>query len=222
MVHKATQSYWMKLLTSFLFAAAMAYIEAVVVVYLRELYYPEGFSFPLRLVPVKIIIIELFREIATLVMLATVAVFAGRKFWERFGYFIILFGIWDIFYYIWLKITLDWPSSLFEPDILFLIPLPWIGPVIAPLLIAALMITVGISITYLFHKGNDFRPTYVSWSLAITGIIIILYSFMRDSDAWLYQTMPKPYGYWQLAAGLILLSSAYLHIWIKVMKETKS
>ena len=31
-----------------LYAVAMGYLEAAVVVYLRAIYYPEGFSFPLK------------------------------------------------------------------------------------------------------------------------------------------------------------------------------
>ena len=113
-------SYRMRLIYVMLFAVAMGYFEAAIVVYLRELYYPEGFSFPLTVPPVRLIIIELFREAATIIMLISVAALAARKFWERFGYFIILFGIWDIFYYISLKVTLNWPSTLFDWDILFL------------------------------------------------------------------------------------------------------
>ncbi|TET93422.1 MAG: hypothetical protein E3J26_06330, partial [Candidatus Zixiibacteriota bacterium] len=97
-----------------LFGVAMAYVEAMVVVYLRELLYPEGFSFPLKLMPLNLIAMELSRELASIVMLVAVAGITGKKFWERFGYFIILFGIWDIFYYVWLKVTIDWPSSLFD------------------------------------------------------------------------------------------------------------
>ena len=104
-----------------IFGIAMGFAEAAVVVYLRAIYYPEGFSFPLKILTDYKIMIEVLREIATLFMLLSVAFFAGRKFWERFAYFILPFGIWDIFYYIWLKVLIDWPSSMFDWDILFLI-----------------------------------------------------------------------------------------------------
>lgn len=45
-----------------LFGIAMGILESIVVVYLRELYYPSGFSFPLGLLPVKIYATEVLRE----------------------------------------------------------------------------------------------------------------------------------------------------------------
>ena len=130
-----------------LYAIAMGYIEAAVVVYLRDLYYPGGFRFPLASFPEAMAPVEIARETATLVMLGAVGTLAGKRFWERFGWFIIAFGVWDIAYYGWLKVLLDWPASLFEPDILFLIPSSWVGPVIAPVLVSVLMIGIGAAIT---------------------------------------------------------------------------
>ena len=106
--------YATRLFLILLFGVAVAYFEAAVVVYLRELFYPDGFSFPLTVIPLSLYAIELFRELATIVILITVAALAGKRFWERFGFFIILFGVWDIFYYIWLKTTINWPSSLLD------------------------------------------------------------------------------------------------------------
>lgn len=180
----------------------MAYIEAAVVVYLRELYYPEGFSFPLKLIPDRLLFIELLREAATIVMLAIIAVLTGRKPWERFGWFIIAFGIWDIFYYIWLRATICWPAGLLDWDILFLVPLPWIGPVIAPILISLVMIGAGLSITRLYDGGRTFSPPRSSWILAVAATVIILYSFMRDTGATLNQHKPQPYYFSLLIIGL--------------------
>jgi len=193
-----------------LFGVAMAYVEAMVVVYLRELLYPEGFSFPLKLMPLNLIVMELSRELASIAMLVAIAAIAGKKFWERFGYFIILFGTWDIFYYVWLKVTIGWPSSLFDWDILFLIPIPWIGPVIAPVLVALLMVIIGLSITSLFARGYTFRPTALAWVLSVVGTTAILFSLMRDTGATLYQQMPQPYMYGLLIVGLLLNLIAYL------------
>lgn len=193
-----------------MFGVAMAYVEAMVVVYLRELLYPEGFSFPLKLMPLNLIVMELSRELASIAMLVAIAAIAGKKFWERFGYFIILFGTWDIFYYVWLKVTIGWPSSLFDWDILFLIPIPWIGPVIAPVLVALLMVIIGLSITSLFARGYTFRPTALAWVLSVVGTTAILFSLMRDTGATLYQQMPQPYMYGLLIVGLLLNLIAYL------------
>ncbi len=208
-----------KLLYVSLFAVAMAYFESAVVVYLRELYYPEGFSLPLKVINIRMIRIELFRELATIIMMITVSAICGKRFWERFGYFLILFGIWDIFYYVFLKITLDWPSSLLEWDVLFLIPYPWIGPVIAPSLVALLMIIIGISITGLFNRGLYFRPTLITWLLTIIATGMILFSFMYDTDATLRLENPQPYFYWLLISGLTLYLVAYLHSYREIIKQ---
>ena len=205
----SARSYAARLFTITLFAVAMGFFEAMVVVYLRELFYPAGFSFPLKPVPPALLALEIAREAATIVMLSCVAVLAAKRFWARFGYFLVLFGVWDVFYYIWLKAAIGWPATVFDWDILFLIPLPWIGPVIAPVLIALFMIAAGISLTRIFAAGGEFRPVRSSWVMASAGTVILLYSFMNDLDAGLGGMMPKPYSYALLGAGLALYGAAY-------------
>jgi len=131
---------WVLIVT---FAAAMAWVEAACVYYLRvmvdrvEPYQPD----PL---PIRGILgeVELVREGATLLMLATTGILAGRTWRARLSYAAIAFGSWDILYYVFLRIISGWPASLFDWDILFLLPLPWWGPVLAPVCIASLMIGV--------------------------------------------------------------------------------
>ncbi len=124
-----------------LYAVAMGFFEAAVVVYLRELYYPDGFRFPLVLLPDRIAWTELARELTTLIMLLAIAMIAGRDRLDRFFVFGFLFGVWDIVYYVGLWVLLGWPESLLTWDVLFLIPLPWLGPVFYPVLISLLLIT---------------------------------------------------------------------------------
>ncbi len=193
------------------YGVAMGYFEAVLVVYLRGMFYPEGFSFPLRLMPARLIVIEVAREAATVVMLAAVAYLAGRRFWERFGWFLVLFGVWDIFYYIFLKATIGWPATLVDWDVLFLIPLPWIGPVLAPSLVALLMIAVGILIALDIERGVEFKPSRLSWWCALAATALILWSFMCDFDATLRQQMPRPYLWRLLIAGLALYAAGFAH-----------
>lgn len=162
-----------------IFFISMALLESAVVVYLRELYYPNGFVFPLSPMKSVIILTELAREFATIVMLWTIAYVAGRNFSTRFAWFIIGFGIWDIFYYVFLYVFIQWPASLFEWDILFLIPLPWYGPVIAPCLISVFMILFGMLILYSNQKNN------VIWQmrtllLFLFGCVMGLSSFMEE------------------------------------------
>lgn len=198
-----------KIIWVMLFAIAFAYVEASVVVYLRAIYYPDMFEFPLKMIRTDHLVVELFREAATILMLAALGIVAGQRGWQRFGFFCIAFGVWDIFYYIWLKATLDWPSSLTEWDVLFLIPLPWIGPVIAPASIALLMTLCGIDIVVRTARRQFFAPTLLSWLLAIFATALILFSFMYDTDATLRGQMPRPYRYELLIAGVLLYVWGY-------------
>src|SRR5256714_5264609 len=118
-----------------LFGIAMAAVESAVVVYLRALHAGAA---PLSVLqfelPTHLLAIEVAREAATLVMLIAVAAVASRDAWEGLLYFALAFGLWDIFYYVWLWIFIGWPPSLFTWDVLFLIPVPWLRPGLAPLL----------------------------------------------------------------------------------------
>ncbi len=133
------------------FAVAMAYVEAAVVVYLRLLYYPDGFCIEgaasLQCVPPSALAIEIGREAATIVMLVAVAFLsAGKNWWVRLAHFMWAFALWDIFYYIWLYVLLRWPPGPMTVDVLFLIPRPWIAPVLMPVVISLLMIGSALAI----------------------------------------------------------------------------
>lgn len=198
-----------KLIWISLFGIAFGFVESSVVVYLRAVYYPEGFTWPLKVMRNEHLIIELLREATTIIMLAAVGIVAGRKGWQRFGYFLIAFGVWDIFYYVWLKAILNWPAMMTDWDILFLIPLPWIGPVISAALIALLMTVCGIDIVVRTSLHKHFHPTLLSWLCAILGTTAILYSFIHDTNATLMDQQPQPYCYVLLIAGLILYVVGY-------------
>ncbi len=202
-----------------IFAAAMAYVESAVVVYLRVIFHPDGFEFPLKkIINDPNIIVEVYREAATLVMLTAVAAIAGKKFWERFGYFIIAFGVWDIFYYVWLKVILDWPASLFDWDVLFLIPVTWIGPVIAPVSVSVIMIVCGIILIFTNQKGMTFKPVFISYLLLLTGTAVILYSFTSDTNATINLGMPKPYRYDLLIISDILFIASFFVSYFKMRR----
>jgi hypothetical protein len=163
-----------------IFSVAMGYLESAVVVYIRELYYPDGFSFPLRLMSGRVVVTELFRELATLVMLLGIGFMAGRSRLQRFGAFVFSFGIWDIFYYVFLKMILDWPESMLTWDILFMLPTTWTGPVLAPAINALTMVVFGAGI-FIFesrpgHPGISGRE----WWLIAAGSAIVLSAYMQD------------------------------------------
>ena len=171
---------WKKLAIVSAFAVAMAFLEAVFVVYLRKLYYPAGFGFP-AVFPLDPFVygLELFRELATVVMLACVGLLAGKKAYDKFAYFIYGFAVWDIFYYIFLKITIDWPLSLLTWDTLFLIPVQWVGPVLAPVIVSASMIALAILIINFSEKKKIFLDIKERL-LLIVGSFVILYTFTYD------------------------------------------
>lgn len=179
-VNTSKESIRNKILFLVLFGIAMGFFEAAVVVYLRQLYYPDGFSFPLKIMAPGELSIEYLREFSTLVMLFSLAMVAGRNFYERFSFFLLSFGIWDIFYYVWLKVLLDWPQSILTWDILFLIPIVWVGPVLAPVICALTMVIIGISILYFQQRGYRVRINFLEWILLFCGALIILITFLWE------------------------------------------
>ncbi|MBN2421137.1 hypothetical protein JXB27_02550 [Candidatus Woesearchaeota archaeon] len=163
-----------------IFAVAMAFLESTVVVYLRKLYYENGFDFPLKgFIEPQILNIEWVREFFTIVMLLCVGYLAGKKFNERFAYFLYSFAVWDIFYYVWLKVMLDWPASLMTWDLLFLIPWPWAGPVLAPIICSLTM--TWFAFCLIEKKNRKIKTT--EWILLFAGGFVILYTFVIDYGA---------------------------------------
>jgi hypothetical protein len=167
-----------------LYAAAMAWVESAVVFYVRtminrvEPYQAEPLPIIGSLGPV-----ELVREIATLLMLLTVGLLAGRTWRARLGYSAIAFGVWDILYYVFLKVMCGWPHSLFDWDILFLLPLPWWGPVAAPVLIALLLILWGTLVSQFNPRTPSRSRGWASRGSISAGIVLALYTFMADTLA---------------------------------------
>lgn len=191
----------------------MALLESAVVVYLRELYYPNGFVFPLSPMKSVVVLTELAREFATIVMLWTIAYIAGRNFSSRFAWFIIGFGIWDIFYYVFLYVFIQWPSSLFEWDILFLIPLPWYGPVIAPCVISVMMIALGILILYSDKWNIELKWNHLTISSMMLGCLIVLGTFMADFVKTMPRNILKPLGTIVLEHSQAYVPTDYSYGW---------
>jgi hypothetical protein len=193
-----------------IYAVAMAYVESAVVVYLRALYYPQGFDFPLALMPPGMAAIEIGREAATLIMLLGVAALAGADRWEWFLAFCLSFGVWDLSYYAWLWIFIRWPPSLLTWDVLFLIPVPWIGPVLAPVLVSGALVTGSLLLLRLKAQGLRLAFSAPLWTLAITGGLLVVVSFVLDFTSVLRQTMPPPFhwGMFTIGVGLALTALA--------------
>jgi hypothetical protein len=172
---------WLKIAAVGAFAVAMANVEAAAVVYLREAY---GIDDILRDMPQRadrLTAIEIGREAATMMMLLTLGVAVGRRLQDRIGYFVLAFGAWDIAYYGWLAMFEGWPRSPLDWDILFLIPLPWWGPVIAPASIAAMMCVGGAAAVVGVDRGVGWRMSWTNAGIAFAGIVVVLYTFMADA-----------------------------------------
>jgi hypothetical protein len=168
------------LIIVFIFSIAMGFMESAVVVYLRALYYPAGFQFPLTVIPNDIARVEIFREAATLVMLIAIGLLSGKNTFEKFCFFLFSFATWDLFYYVFLKIFLDWPESIFTWDILFLIPFPWTGPVLAPCILSLTMILLTLLMFYNHRKSKFISPSRREWWLLILGSLIVIATFVYD------------------------------------------
>ena len=162
-----------------LFAVGLAYIESAVVVYLRALFYADGFTFPLADFAAnpllrELLLVEVAREAATLLVLFTASWLIGSNFQTRLAYFLATFAVWDIFYYVWLRVLLDWPATLMDWDILFLIPTTWAGPVLAPVLVSLTMIAFALMI---LHRQCQARPMRTSrWHVigfTLAGLVIV-------------------------------------------------
>ncbi|HOV10769.1 MAG TPA: hypothetical protein PLL90_03285 [Bacteroidales bacterium] len=225
-----------------LFSIAMGYLESAVVVYIRELYYPEGFTFPMVLISERIMITEFFREAATMLMLLGIAIIAGRSAIERFAYFILCFGIWDIFYYAFLYVILGWPQSLLTWDVLFFIPVTWIGPVLAPLINSVTMIVLAALLLFFKYKNGAVKTGWLVWTLLITGSLVVIISYTMDYVGFMsekftfFQQMdlgnsrevleyalsyiPHTFIWWVFVVGLAMHITAILFIMTKNMKST--
>jgi hypothetical protein len=204
---------WSKVWNATVFAIAMAYLESTIVVYLRRLYYADrhGFDFPLVIIDTPTLLLEVGREACTIVMLATVGIAAGRTKVGKLAFFLFLFGMWDIFYYIWLKVFLNWPDSLLTWDVLFLIPVPWVGPVYAPVSVACTMIGMAFVLLQLEARGPVQPAGKILWLAQTVACLIIIVSFTMDviplldaQGARLAQWIPATYRWEMLLLGQAL------------------
>ena len=200
-----------RLLWLVIWGVSFGYIESAVVVYLREIYYPNGFSFPLVPIDKKILAIETAREAATLVLLWSTAVLSYKRLQSRVAAFFIMFGIWDIFYYIFLKMLLDWPQSLSTWDILFLIPLPWVGPVWAPVAVSAALIIFSVVVLYLNERGVYPRFSPLSLLLGVAGAGTVIASFIIAASAVLEGRAPEHFPVPLFVAGYLLGLFSYAY-----------
>ena len=126
-----------------IFGIAMAHLEGVVVVYLRKILGitdSQSNKESLKSFPKKYLFIEKTREIATIVMLVTLAILVGENWLNMLIIFLWTFAFWDLFYYLSLYLLIKWPPKWTTIDVLFLIPRPWIAPVWFPIAISSILL----------------------------------------------------------------------------------
>ena len=213
------------------YAIGMAWVEAAVVYYLRTMVNRID---PHQAHPLPIAgglgTAEVVREAATLIMLLMVGTLAGRSRRGRLGYTAIAFGVWDIFYYLFLKVLCGWPRSVFDWDVLFLLPLPWWGPVLAPVLISCLMIAWGTLATQEGVVPATSSGVWGTWILNACGVALALYLFMADTiqasgrgtDA-VREVLPRVFHWNWFALALGLMSAPvwgafWQSVWSNVRK----
>ncbi len=198
-------------LTVVVFAVAMAYLESAVVVYLqRALAITPDQLFPLRGPDVvgDLAAIEVGREFATLVMLAAVGCLAGRRWLDRLAWTAVAFGVWDIAYYGWLWVFIGWPHSPGTWDVLFLIPVPWAGPVWAPVAVSLALIGFGLAAAHSSHLGRPARVDPRRITLALLGGLLVVLSFTLDAPALMDGRVPSWYPWPVFVAGMALAGGA--------------
>ncbi len=168
--------FWMVVL----FGTAFGYFEAAVVVYLRAIFYPEGFDFPLAMFGTgdmwrRLLVVEVGREAASLVLISSAAWLFGRNVRRRFAMFMAVFAVWDITYYIWLKVVLGWPASILDWDILFLIPMVWASPVLAPVLVSCALLLFAVAVLRMEEMGVAIKVSRLSWvGFVLSGVVVVL------------------------------------------------
>jgi hypothetical protein len=202
----------------FLFGISFGYVEAAVVVYLRAIYDPIRANihpgrgpndlFPL-ITPQQLaatgpentrrLVIEIVREAATLAMLAGIALAVARDFHAWFAAFAVVFGIWDIAFYAFLRIMIHWPQSLTTWDILFLIPVPWVGPVWSPVVVAFSMIVCG-----LIALQRGVRARLRDTAIILAGAAILFAAFIWDFRNTSSGGMPHAFNWPLFLAGEIV------------------
>lgn len=207
-----------RLLAVVVFSVAMAWVEAAVVLDLRVMINRVDPYQQLPLPDMGIIgHAELIREMATLTMLAAVGWLAGTTWRGRIGYALMAFGVWDIFYYVFLRLLTGWPKSLLDWDVLFLMPLPWWGPVLAPILISALMIIGGVLAVQMESKSQAVWPAPWSMMAGSAGILLALYAFLRDAlwtvkggEKALREMLPVSFAWPLFVVALVLMATPVL------------
>jgi hypothetical protein len=131
----------------------------------------------------------------------------------------VTFGIWDILYYAWLRVFLGWPPSPLTWNILFLIPVPWIGPVLAAVIVGLGLICGALWLLHLRSRGTRIGFAPVHWALASAGGMAVLVSFMLDWRVAFQGDEPPPFR-WGLFGCGVAMGIAALIMGVRTMQRS--
>jgi len=193
---------WRRLGWLGVFAVAMGLLEAICVIYLRRLLPMDS---GLTVLPSSHRGIEVIREACTIVMLCSVAWLSGINGRSRIACFFYTFGIWDILYYVGLWWLAGWPESLLTWDCLFLIPKPWYGPVLAPVIISLYFIAGCLWLHAREIRGEPMRLSATVVAAQIVAASLWYWSFVKDTE-WIARHKYEGVSYsWPLLiAGVVI------------------
>lgn len=197
------------------FSLAIAYLEAAVVVYLTGALGGEvGVLFPL--LPAdetgNLIAIEVGREAATLVIIATVGILVGRTWLERLAWSAVVFGVWDIGYYACLYVFAGWPPSLDTVDLLFLIPVPWVGPIWSPIAVSVALVGFGLAAARQLRAGQHLTVKAWHWAAGLAGGFLVILGYTLDAARIIDGGLPGPYPWPLFVAGMLLAIVAAIDV----------
>jgi len=173
---------WRRLAWVGVYVVAMGLLEAICVIYFRRLLPDLGAGAPLDVVTVERLRIEVIREACTMVMLVAVAWLGGVNLRSRLACFFYAFGLWDIVYYAGLWWLAHWPGSWLEWDCLFLIPKPWYGPVLAPVLISAYFAIVCVLLHVWEVRRTPIKLSIETVTPQVLAGVVWYWSFVKDAD----------------------------------------
>lgn len=219
---------WLSFLALWVFAACMGLMEAAVVVYLRALGRDTGTELAqvqelLRTLDTRLLLIERQREAVTIMMLLVAAFLFSQRLAYRVLAFVLMFGIWDVTYYGFLRRMIGWPGSLTTLDVLFLIPSPWIAPVVSPLLVAGTMVVFASVYLALARTRALKSPHFGAWIAMTVGAALVLFSFLYAKDAYLSATDKLPrFGWPWFLGGYALMLVACIVMLIQLYREPKA
>lgn len=215
-----------------LYALAMAWVESAVVFYIRSMI--DRIE-PYQANPLPIAgglgLAEIVREASTLIMLFTVGWLAGQTWRSRIAYSLLAFGVWDIGYYLWLVPLTGWPNALTDWDILFLIPLPWWGPVWSPTSIALLMVAFGTIVGRHDSAEKPLWPSRLSCVSVVLGVLLALWVFMADAinivlagggTPELRELLPTHFHWGWFLVALGLMAVPVIDVWRQVRQRSGS